>query len=145
MNPKIFASISALAILSFPLATPTNPAPPSNIEWVRYTDSAEGAFSIDVPVGWQIQGGMYRFGYFDVRWMIDARSLDGKTILRLSDANVPPYVPPGPHTGPEGQPYVKPQQFQMVVAKVQSADSYAELYAKHRFSEVCKSMTPRTT
>jgi hypothetical protein len=45
---------------------------------VRYTDSAEGAFSMDVPVGWQVQGGMYRFGYFDVRWMMAARSLDEK-------------------------------------------------------------------
>jgi hypothetical protein len=141
---KSLASFCAVAI-SFALANPPNPATQSNIQWVRYTDSAEGAFSVDVPVGWQIQGGMYRFGYFDVRWMIDARSLDGKTILRLSDANVPPYVPPAPNTGREGQPYVKPQQFQMVVAKVQSADSYADLYAKHRFSDVCKSMTPRTT
>jgi hypothetical protein len=48
------------------------------INWVRYTDSAEGAFSMDVPVGWQVQGGMYHFGYFDVRWMMAARSLDEK-------------------------------------------------------------------
>ncbi len=38
------------------------------LKWVRYTDPAEGAFSMDIPVGWQIQGGMFRFGYFDVRW-----------------------------------------------------------------------------
>jgi hypothetical protein len=115
----------------------------SGVQWVRYTDSAEGAFSIDVPFGWQIQGGMYRFGYFDVRWMIDVRSLDGKTIVRLADVNVPPYVLPGPNTGSEGQPYVRPQQFQMVVARYQEAQSYAELYAKHRFSQVCRNMTAR--
>ena len=113
---------------------------PENINWIRYTDSAEGAFSMDVPLGWQVQGGMYRFGYFDVRWMMDVRSLDGKIIIRIDDVNIPPYVPPGPRTGREGQPYIKPQQFQMMVSAYQEAQPYAEMYAKHRFTEVCKSM-----
>jgi hypothetical protein len=128
---------------SIPAAANQPAHEPDKIQWVRYTDSAEGAFSIDVPFGWQVQGGMYRFGYFDVRWMIDVRSLDGKTIVRLDDVNVPPYALPGPHTGSEGQPYAKPQQFQMVVARYQEAQPYAELYAKHRFSQVCRSMTAR--
>jgi hypothetical protein len=66
--------------------------------WIRYTDNAEGAFSVEVPIGWQVEGGMYRFGYFDVRWMMNIRSLDGKVIIRLDDPNVPPYVLPGPHS-----------------------------------------------
>lgn len=114
-----------------------------DISWVRYTDSAEGAFSMDVPLGWQVQGGMYRFGYFDVRWMMDARSLDGKIIIRIDDINVPPYALPGVHTGREGQPYSKPQQFQMIVSSYREGQPYAELYAKHRFTDVCKSMNPR--
>lgn len=120
------------------------PKSAAGIQWVHYTDSAEGAFSIDVPVGWQVQGGMYRFGYFDVRWMIDIRSLDGKVIFRIDDVNVPPYALPGPRTGRDGQPYTKPQQFQMIVSSFRSGQSYAELYAKHRFSSVCTKMTPRT-
>jgi hypothetical protein len=115
---------------------------PANIQWVRYNDSAEGAFNMDVPVGWQDQGGMYRFGYFDVRWMMGARSLDGRVIILISDANVPPYVIPSFNTPREGQPYTKPQQFQMVVSRYQEAQPYAETYAKHRFGDVCKSMTP---
>jgi hypothetical protein len=117
----------------------------ANLNWVRYTDSAEGAFSMDVPLGWQIQGGMYRFGYFDVRWMMDARSLDGKIILRIDDPNIPPYVLPGPHTGPAGRMAVKPQQYQTMVANYQEALPYAETYARHRFSVVCQSFTPRQT
>lgn len=131
------------AACSIPTGANQPPQSSGQVQWVRYTDSAEGAFSIDVPFGWQMQGGMYRFGYFDVRWMIDVRSLDGKTILRLDDVNIPPYVLPGPNTGREGQTYVRPQQFQMVVARYQEAQPYAELYAKHRFSQVCRSMTTR--
>src|SRR5215469_5540330 len=113
---------------------------PETIQWVRYNDSAEGAFNMDVPLGWQVQGGMYRFGYFDVRWMMGVRSLDGKVIIRIADVNIPPYMLPGPYTGREGQPYTKPQQFQMVVARYQEPQPYAELYAKHRFSEICKTI-----
>jgi hypothetical protein len=114
-----------------------------NPMWVRYTDNAEGAFSMDVPVGWQVEGGMYRFGYFDVRWMMDIRSLDGKVIIRINDPNIPPYVLPGPHSGPAGHPAVRPNMYQMVVEDFQEARPYAESYAKRRFKSVCTSLTPR--
>lgn len=112
------------------------------IQWINYNDSAEGAFNMDVPLGWQVQGGMYRFGYFDARWMMGVRSLDGKVVIRINDVNVPPYALPSPSVGREGQPYIKPQQYQMVVARFQDAKEYAEQYAKHRFGEVCKTMKP---
>ena len=149
MNSKRLSDLFVLATLACagcgPALNASNPAPQSatDLKWVQYTDSAGGAFSMDVPVGWQVQGGMYRFGYFDVRWMMDIRSLDGKVIIRIDDANVPPYALPGPNTGRPGQPYFKPQQFQMVVANFSEAQPYAQTYASHRFSSVCKSMTPR--
>jgi hypothetical protein len=111
--------------------------------WVHFTDSAEGAFSMDVPYGWQVQGGMYRFGYFDVRWMMDVRSLDGKVVIRIDDVNIPPYTLPGPNTGKQGQPYIKPQQMQMMVSSYQKAADYAPTYAKSRFNSVCTAMTTR--
>lgn len=112
--------------------------------WVRYTDNAEGAFSMEVPIGWQVEGGMYRFGYFDVRWMMNVRSLDGKVIIRVDDPNIPPYVLPGPHSGPAGHPAVRPNMFQMVVDNYREAESYAQAYAKRRFESVCTSLTPRS-
>ncbi len=117
--------------------------PTAGLNWVSYTDTAEGAFSMDVPVGWQVLGGMYRFGYFDVRWMMDVRSLDGKIVIRVDDVNIPPYVLPGPHTGRDGEPYSKPQQFQMMVSTFRAGTAYAESYAKQRFASVCKTLTPR--
>src|SRR5579862_5633832 len=124
----------------------TNPVKPTGSpQWVRYTDNAEGAFSMDVPVGWQVEGGMYRFGFFDVRWMMDIRSLDGKVIIRINDPNIPPYVLPGPHSGPAGHPAVRPNMFQMVVDNYQEAKVYADGYAKRRFRTVCQSLTPKET
>jgi hypothetical protein len=100
---------------------------------------------MDVPVGWQVDGGMYRFGYFDVRWMMDVRSLDGKVIIRIDDPNVPPYVLPGPHSGPAGHEANRPGMYQMVVENYRDAKEYAETYARRRFSTACSSMTPRAS
>jgi hypothetical protein len=116
-----------------------------SLHWVSYTDNAEGAFSMDIPVGWQIDGGMYRFGYFDVRWMMDVRSLSGDIIIRIDDPNVPPYVLPGPHTGPAGQPAVRQGLYQMVVDNYRDAHTYAQAYARHRFSSTCRTVTPRAS
>ena len=135
-----FATSAATSRLTYASSLPKSAA---GLNWVRYTDSAEGAFSMEVPLGWQVQGGMYRFGYFDVRWMMDIRSLDGKVIIRIDDPNVPPYVLPGPHSGPAGHPAIRPQLYQMMVDNYREAQPYAEDYAKHRFSSVCKSLTPR--
>jgi len=121
------------------------PRSENNLNWVNYTDNAEGAFSMDVPVGWQIDGGMYRFGYFDVRWMMDARSLDGNVVIRIDDPNVPPYVLPGPHSGPAGHPAIRQGMFQMVVDNYREAQPYAESYAKRRFGSSCGAMTPRAS
>ena len=113
--------------------------------WVRYYDPSEHSFSIEVPQGWQVQGGMYRFGYFDVRATVDLRSPDGNIILRFDDANVPPYALPGPYKPAEGHPYNKPYQFQMMVEPYREASSFAETYAKSRFKSVCQTMTQQAS
>lgn len=115
----------------------------SAIGWVQFTDPAEGAFSMSVPAGWQVLGGMYRFGYFDVRWTMQVRSLDGKAIIRIDDPDVPPYELPSAHSGPVGHADFKPNQYQMVVENYEDAETYATAYAKKRFASVCTSLTAR--
>ena len=138
-----------VASLFFTLSCTAGPTQPTSnakkssgnkIVWIRYEDLAEHAFAFDAPQSWEVKGGSYRFGYFDVRWMLDVRSPDSKILLRLNDVNVPPYVLPSMYTPREGQRYDKPGQFQMVVARYQEAQPYAETYAKSRFESVCKSL-----
>lgn len=113
----------------------------SKLKWVRFDDPTEHAISMEVPQGWEVKGGLFRFGYFDVRWMLDLVSPDGKVVLRLDDASVPPYVPPGPNTPPAGQAFNKPQQFQMMVEDYRTGQSYAETYAEGRFKNACPGLT----
>jgi hypothetical protein len=135
-------AIAVLLALSALLPTGAEAQSGASPLWVNYTDNAEGAFSMDVPIGWQVEGGMYRFGYFDVRWMMDVRSLDGKVIIRINDPNIPPYVLPGPHSGPAGHVAYRPGMWQMVVDNYQEARPYAESYTRRRFASVCNSLTP---
>ncbi len=113
--------------------------------WVRYYDPSEHSFSLEIPRGWSVEGGMYRFGYFDVRATVDLRSPDGNIILRFDDANIPPYALPGPSRPAEGRPYEKPMQFQMMVERYRDASSFADTYAKSRFKSVCQNMTAQTS
>jgi hypothetical protein len=133
----------AAASFSLRLAAASDGDGASGVNWIKYADPAEHAFALNVPQGWEVKGGLYRFGYFDVRWMMDARSPDSKIIIRIDDVNVPPYVLPGPSTGAEGQPYDKPREFQMVVERYQNADAYAQTYLASRFKHICQSLTPQ--
>ena len=124
-----------------PAASGASSGGPTPSAWVRYYDPSEHSFSIEVPQGWNVQGGMYRFGYFDVRATVDLRSPDGAMVLRFDDADVPPYALPTARTPPEGRPYNKPMQFQMMVERYRDAPSFAETYAKSRFKSVCTTLT----
>ena len=67
--------------------------------WVRYYDPSEHSFSLEIPRGWSVEGGMYRFGYFDVRATVDLRSPDGNIILVSTTPTFPLMRcpdPPGP-------------------------------------------------
>lgn len=139
-----FLTVVVLGVLPFVicLGTAANARPSGgSAEWVRYTDTAEGAFSMDIPAGYQVEGGLYRFGYLDVRWMVELRSPDGKVTIRIGDPNVPPYASPSPQRGSSGRMYARPGIFQMAVYKYQTAQPYAETYAKRRFASVCTSLT----
>jgi len=127
-----------------PANTAAAGAPASKTTWVRYDDPSEHAFSIEVPQGWKVQGGAYRFGYFDVRITVDMRSPDGNIVVRFDDANIPPYALPGPNKPAVGKPYNKPQQFQMMVEKYRDAQSFAQTYGQSRFKSVCTTLTPQT-
>ena len=61
--------------------------------WTTVQDPAEQAFSIEVPQGWKITGGLYRFGLLDPRLMVDMVSPDGKIDIRFGDYRVPPFAP----------------------------------------------------
>jgi len=52
-------------------------AGPGGLQYVRFSDPKEGAFTIDVPAGWKTEGGLFRFHAIDPRAAVESVSPDG--------------------------------------------------------------------
>jgi hypothetical protein len=115
----------------------------SNLAWKEFQDPNEKAFTLEVPAGWVVKGGLFRLGYSDTRPMVDIQSPDGQTQVRLGDVAIPSYsVPDQLHR--EGEVTDLGQQAQLVVARYRPGADYARLYALARFTGVCKRLSPQT-
>ncbi|MGO8788767.1 MAG: hypothetical protein ACLQVL_15480 [Terriglobia bacterium] len=115
-----------------------------DVAWVKYQDPLEQAFTLDVPKGWTVKGGMFRLGYSDHREMVDMTSPDGKVNIRLGDLAIPTYFLPNQYHH-EGEVYDLGAQAQGRVARYRSGQEFARGYAKVRFARVCQNLTPRQT
>lgn len=72
----------------------TPPAVWANLQWRKWQDPNEGAFSINVPAGWRVEGGLVRNAPVDVRLNVLLTSPDGMVQIRIGDAMIPPFVTP---------------------------------------------------
>lgn len=106
-------------------------------DWTTFQDPIEKAFTVDIPQGWTVKGGLFRLGYSDARAMVDAQSPDGKIDVRLGDVAIPVYFVPNRLHPREGENYDLGAQAQMRVADYRSGPSFAPLYATARFRNVC--------
>jgi hypothetical protein len=116
----------------------------SNLNWTKFEDPTEHAFTLDVPEGWVVKGGLFRLGYSDTRPMVNIRSPDGRTEVRIGDVAIPSYFVPDRLHSREGDVYDLGQQAQMIVARYRPGADYARLYALARFTGVCKTLSPQT-
>jgi hypothetical protein len=108
--------------------------------FVKFEDPHEKAFTLEVPEGWTVKGGLYRLGFSDQRPMVDMTSPDGRTNIRLGDVAVAPYVLPTQSYPRDGAPYDLGAQAQPVVAKFRTGDDFAALYAEARFKQMCRNV-----
>lgn len=120
-----------------------NPGPTgSKMEWTQFQDPFEHAFSVQVPQGWTVRGGLFRLGYSDERPMVDLQSPDGKIAIRIGDVAVPSYVVPNAYHTREGEVYDLGAQAHLIVARYRSGPEFAVLYSQARFHELCRSPQP---
>lgn len=137
-----FTGLAWLALVSLPIptraqATRTAPPPDSKLEWTQFQDPFEKAFTVDVPKGWTVKGGLFRLGYSDQRPMVDLASPDGAITIRLGDVSVPTYTVPQQFHEREGDVYDLGAQAQMIVERYRTGPEFAVLYAQARFAKIC--------
>jgi len=113
--------------------------------WNRWADPAENAFTMEVPQGWTARGGLVRFGYGDVRAMVDIWSPDGNIHVRYGDVKfVEPYAIPNQYHR-EGEQQDLGALGQGRYAAYRTGQQFAEMYAFRSFSGVCRRLSRQRT
>ena len=78
-------------------------------QMVMWRDPIEGAFTLPIPQGWGVDGGLKRFAPNDTRPEVQVSSPDKKIWIRIGDAMIPPFITPtqmlAMSGAPEGQWY----------------------------------------
>jgi hypothetical protein len=142
LGTSISFGLSCVTCRAWPRANQKSAPANPGTNWTQYQDPFERAFTLDVPRGWTVKGGMFRLGYSDARPMVDMRSPDGKIAIRLGDLSVPVYAAPSPYHTREGEVYDLGAQGQLIVAKYHTGPEFAALYAEGRFNSVCSDPEP---
>lgn len=60
----------------------------NSVSYITWNDPNENAFSLEVPQGWNIEGGFYRNDAFDERPYVRATSPDGKITINSFDPRI---------------------------------------------------------
>ncbi|HYG08657.1 MAG TPA: hypothetical protein VD835_01670, partial [Pyrinomonadaceae bacterium] len=95
---KLLEPVFARILSSFRVTHAGQPPaadPLAGLQFQTWTDPTEDAFSVEVPVGWQVTGGITRPGFLTTLSEFVIRSPDGRVTVRSGDVNFPSkYVVP---------------------------------------------------
>jgi len=135
----LIALLPAVAVAANPPAG-KNAARP-DIQWVRFTDPVEHAFTIDVPAGWRVSGGTRRMNAVEIRSGVDAVSPDGTIALFYGDAGVPIFTVPSQMLAMaglrQGMTYNPGQGVQMLIMPYLNGEAFAAQWGAQRIAQGC--------
>lgn len=64
------------------------------LKYKTWWDPKEHAFSVDIPSGWEVNGGLFRFASVDIRPSVIVFSPDKEIFISGGDSGIPPFVIP---------------------------------------------------
>lgn len=112
----------------------------STISWTKFVDPKQGAFSIDVPRGWRVDGGMEQPMAVDTRAWVRAVSPDQQIIILLGDATIPSYTNPTMQLTslgfPPGSKYSPGYGFNTIVSYYVPAHKYVPNYGRRNLKKL---------
>lgn len=73
-------------------------AAPPRLSFTRFRDPNEGSFTVDVPAGWGVRGGLIRKSTVDVRGYLRMTSPDNQIAISIGDPDIGGFVVPTPPT-----------------------------------------------
>ncbi len=111
------------------------------LDYVRWEDPRERAFSIEAPRGWNVQGGTFRFASVDTRAAVEMASPDGQVRITSGDAEIPTYTLPTPMLAMagfrEGSWYSPGYGVRMIVRRYVPGVRFAQEYAEGKVASGC--------
>lgn len=138
--PDALAPPSAPDTSPPPAASAAPPASLGSMKWVRFTDPAEQAFSIDVPAGWKTEGGLIRRGPLSIDTFVRSLAPDSSIYLLIGDPDISAYALPtrlGAQLGQrEGQIYNPGHGAELIMHYI-PGEEYARLFGTATFSKLC--------
>jgi hypothetical protein len=138
--PSAVATAAAPAVPTATGTTGAKTAPTTrpDVQWVRYADPVEHAFTIDVPAGWHVAGGTRRVSAIDIRLGVNVKSPDGTISLFYGNPNVPPFAVPSPMLAKmglrEGMDYNIGQGVQLRIMPYLTGEEFARVWGERRLS-----------
>ena len=114
-----------------PIATEVQAAANAPVEFVNWTDPVEAkfnmnSFTVEVPRGWQVTGGVNWTGPIDSQRFIRAKSPDGKMLIFIGDPNLLPRQVPYQFTGREGTTFTSPSGGPALVQRYLTGSQFAK-------------------
>ena len=113
----------------------------NSVNWVVFTDPVEQAFSLDVPDGWNVDGGVKRISEIDIRSGTTIQSPDQMTTIFYGDRNIPIFTVPnailargGYHAG---MWYYAGPGVNLFIEPYMSGRAFAAKWGYYRISHLC--------
>jgi hypothetical protein len=76
------------------MGAPSGLAPTAFNGWTTFRDPDQNSFTVEVPTGWKVEGGMVRPVAIDARPWVKATSPDGLITAFIGDGKIPPFTMP---------------------------------------------------
>lgn len=117
-----------------------------SIVFEQWTDPNEKAFSLNVPQGWTVQGGLIRASAIDPRQGVQIMSPDQTLYIQLGDTTIPSFINPSDSLAfmgfTEGTTYNPGYgSADMLILTYRSGPQFAQWYVETVFSTTCQNFS----
>jgi hypothetical protein len=117
-------------------ATQAETTTAGGVQYVKYTDPREGAFTMDAPAGWKTEGGLFRFHALDIRPVVESTSPDGQMGIAVGDLDYLSLFIEPMQFFPEGSVYA-PYGLKMMVRTFPTGMTVCSEIVLRKVSTVC--------
>lgn len=136
-NSYVIDPVTGRPKLVTSLDPPVSAAAPSTGRFQLWQDPREGAFSVQLPVGWQISGGTGRKTRIEPHYLVRAQSPDGDVQLFMDDPDLLIHQVPDQRSQAlrirEGSRFPSAWGGVMLLDRFRSGADVAAMYVKQRF------------